>query len=197
MGESPAMRRIEDGARGGRPAIDLEDAGFEAARREHAVDEARHVGAERTHRDDGAFAFVGREILGVEDLGDEPERRERVPQVVDEHRDVIAPLTLERALQAMRLERAADAREELAALDGLGHVRVGAFAKPVLDRVGIAARGREHEDGGAAAATRAQAAEDLEAVHARHRHVEQHDLRLALFDRARARACRSRAVRTR
>ena len=105
----------------------------------------------------GGVALVGRQVLGVEHLGDEAERRQRVPQIVHEHRDVVAALRLEHALQAEGLERGAHAREELARVDGLREVRVGALLQARLDRVRLAPRRRQHDDRRAAAAARAQA----------------------------------------
>ena len=75
-----------------------------------------------------------------------PSDDERVPEVVHEHRDVVAALRLEHALQPERLERRAHAGQELARVDGLREVRVGALLEPRLDRVRLAPRRREHDD---------------------------------------------------
>ena len=57
-------------------------------------------------------AVTGQEI-GEQELGDERDRAQRVPQVVHEHRDLIAPVRLEHAPQPVHLERAAHPRAEL------------------------------------------------------------------------------------
>ena len=86
------------------------------------------------------------EIFGLEDFGDEAERRERMPQVVDQHRDVVTALGIEHALQAEGLERGPDPGDELSRVDGLREVRVGAFLQARLDRVRLAARRGQHDD---------------------------------------------------
>ena len=164
-----------------------EDPRLEAARDEHAVDQARHLRHMLADLRHGRAPLVGRQVVGLEHLGDEAERRQRVPQVVDEHGDVVAPLRLEHALQPEGLERGAHAREELARVDGLRQVGVGALLETGLDGVRLAPRGGEHDHGRASAAPRAKATQHLDAVHAGHRHVEQHELRLVLLDLCSAR----------
>ena len=124
--------------------------------------------------------LVGGHVVRVEHLGEKAERAQRVPQVVHEHRDVVAPLRLEQPPEPERLERGARPRQQLAGVDGLGEVGVGALVQPRLDRVRLAPRRREHDDGGPAAAPRAEASKHLDAVHPRHRHVEQDELGLPL-----------------
>ena len=76
--------------------------------------------------------------------------------------------------------RARSSRESI----GLVRYASAPSLQPRLDRVRLAPRGGEHDDRRAAAAARAQPAQHLDAVEPRHRHVEQHELRLALVDLA-------------
>ena len=134
--------------------------------------------ADGLHR--GAPLLEGH-IVGVEELGDQAERAQRMPQIVDQHGHVVAALGLELAAQAERFERGSHPREQLARVDRLGQVRVGAAPQARLDGVRLALGRGQHDHRRTAAASLAQALEHLAAVHLRHRHVEQDQLRLALL----------------
>ena len=138
--------------------------------------------------------LLGREVVVLEELGDEAERRQGVPQVMHEHCDVIAPLPFEQALQPERLESRPNACQELARVDGLGQVGVGSFLEPRFDRVGLPARRGQHDDGRTPATSGTKPPEHLHPAQPRHRHVEENELRLAFVDlRQGVRAVRGRA----
>src|SRR4029077_18138978 len=95
--------------------------------------------------------------------------------------DVIAPLRLEQALQSERLERGTRSCKQLASVDRFGEVGIGALAEPGFDRGRLPASRREHDDRRAAPPAQQKTAQDFNAVHAGHRHVQQYELRLALI----------------
>ena len=70
--------------------LDREDARLDAARDEDAVDPARHLRAHVADLRHGRLSLAGRQVLGLERLGDEVERRERVLEA--QRRDHIAML---------------------------------------------------------------------------------------------------------
>ena len=132
---------------------------------------------------DGRVRSSADEVLGLEHLGEEPERAQRVPQIVHEHRDVIAPLRLEQCACSRNDSSAARTRAR-SSRESMGFVRYASapFAQPRLDRVRLASRGRQHDAPPGPRRDARAAVEHLDAVHPRHRHVEQHELRLALVD---------------
>jgi hypothetical protein len=179
VGTHPLQAALQHRGKVERPLAQLDLALRDARDVEQVIDEPYQVVDLPLHNAHQPLDLGVAAALEPQHLQGGPQRGKRVAQLVTQHGQeyVLAAVGLAQGLfRPLQGQLGADAGQGDGEVEGLGEVVVGAQLKG-LDHVGAVAAGGDHDDGQVdQRIDTAEAPEDIQAGHARHHDVQQHQV---------------------